>query len=90
MRVCLGDWRGSEAGQYPKRKMMQHSQEWMALFFMASSARYRSSRETSEATSFRRWSVLSLPSGRSTDPGAAADAEAVGLERPEAEVAIVV
>ena len=31
---------------------------------------------------------MSLPSGRSTDAGAAADAEAAGSERPEAELAM--
>ena len=36
--VCHGDWRSIEAGQFQKSKM-QNSQEWTALFFMASSAR---------------------------------------------------
>jgi len=53
----------------------------MLLFFMASSARYRSSRETSEVTCFRRRSLLSLPSGRSIDPGGADGAEAAGRLR---------
>ena len=92
MRVCPDDWRGIEAGRTVSKKQNDATLTGMdgPLLHGILGAVPIVEGDVG-ATSFRRWSVLSLPSGRSTDNGAAADAEAVGLERPEGpELAIVV